>query len=650
MPEISDIQPTSTDLEGEDTDIQRLIAIIDKHTKIATKTRLNADFVPGMVTVLRGEDLEASGKRIVWEALIEVPGIELFEGKVGSRNLIVRGVGKSFASGNIKMLVNGIEQNSYREGKAWPVLDLPIAQVERIEVIRGPGSAVHGGFAYIGVINVITRSQGNRLFARTGSHDSYHVGGVFDWSDGDAFDFSLNLSGEQSADGEVTSGPDLLGSSPPSNAPGPVNDARDARAAILGLKYHGFSFDLQYLHNGHGEKFGITNILPPSEDRVVFEHTNITAEARQHIGLAPSLSATLRLGWLRQAFKADSFLLAVTPLNNVLTDVDYQEQHLYGGLAIEGRLGAGHELLLDLLHKREDAKKAGQISNDPIMGPEGDFVLTDKNRTQISLSLQDQIHLNKNITVTAGVRYDDYSDVGNQLSPRLAAVWRATDQHIFKIQYAEAFRPPTLVELYTTNNPIAQGNPDIKPTTSESIELAYIYKHPNTTARATLFHTDLNDLIVLEPGQYVNSGGARLQGMELEFEHELSSKLFTTGTVSYTDAEDQATGTALEGASNWLFNLGMRYRFRPNLLFDARYRYVSERAREPTDSRNPLNGYQTIDITANLANLLGKGTILRGGIRNLFDEDVRYPAAANTYPDDYPQRGRQWWLQAFYQF
>ena len=98
-----------------------------------------------------------------------------------------------------------------------------------------------------------------------------------------------------------------------------------------------------------------------------------------------------------------------------------------------------------------------------------------------------------------------------------------------------------------------------------------------------------------------------------------------------------------------LGNLRLLWRPRRDLTLNLRYRYVGRRGREPTDPRADLPGYDRIDLTATAFRLL-KDLTLRAGVRNLLDADVRYPAPAGTYPEDYPAPGRQWWLQMEYHF
>ena len=163
---------------SSDDDEMALLALLDEQTDIATKTKINADFVPGMVTILSGDDLERKGIHTVWQALGTIPGMEISIDQIGNRSVIVRAMGGEFGSGNLKIMLNQVAMNSALTAQAQSVMSMPIEQVERIEVIRGPGSAIHGEFAYAGVVNVISKKTTNNIFAGAGGNKDRLVGGT----------------------------------------------------------------------------------------------------------------------------------------------------------------------------------------------------------------------------------------------------------------------------------------------------------------------------------------------------------------------------------------------------------------------------------------------------------------------------------------
>ncbi|MDH3982391.1 MAG: TonB-dependent receptor plug domain-containing protein, partial [Kiritimatiellaceae bacterium] len=157
--------PVMAEDEGDMSEMAELLAILDEETTVATKTKMNADYVPGIVTVLHGKDLEAMGARTVWEALGFVPGVEIKINDMGRPMVAVRGISGSGHSGHLKLMLNSVGANASFRGVNDTLLMLPIEQIERIEMIRGSGSSLYGEFSYTGVINIITRTEGARVYA-----------------------------------------------------------------------------------------------------------------------------------------------------------------------------------------------------------------------------------------------------------------------------------------------------------------------------------------------------------------------------------------------------------------------------------------------------------------------------------------------------
>jgi iron complex outermembrane receptor protein len=648
----------------DDVEMEQLLALLEEQTTIATKTRLNADYVPGMVTVLHGSGLEASGARTVWEALARVPGIELSIEETGRKQVVVRGIGRTYASGNVKIMLNGVAMNSTQIAFATPVLELPVEQVERIEVIRGPGSAIHGEYAFTGVVNVITRQEDSRLFGRIGSNDLGAGGGLYSHrNDSGDLAIDLNLAGWRGDGAAVTAGNDALyqedgcglsGLEPCasfSNAPGPSNEAEEGRSVILSGRYRGLTLLAQRIEDGFGDHFGINETLPPDEQRIVTRNIQQNVELRQGLSPASHARGELYFAWQEnREHKDDLFLGNAGVFGDTgapyVVDTAYRERRLSGGADLYLDAGEQHQLLFGY-----SAAWVKATVSELDFGQQGgpmtalEAVITDgMNRHISSLTLQDEYRPGDALTITAGLRHDRYSDVGTRLTPRLAGVWRLSRANIIKAQYAEAFRPPTFFELGG-----AVG--DIEPSTSRTLEIGYIHKGLDNDWRLSLFRTRLDNLIVfVDPLGFTNAEGARLSGAELEWELRLNRQFDFATNLSYLQSEDENTGEPIVGSSDWLGNLDLNYRPTSHHLFNLHYRYVDKAYRELEDVRPALNGYSTLDATLSLLDLWIKGLTLRFGITNLQDAEVRYPAPIDTYPDDRPRAGRQWWATVTYQF
>jgi len=665
----------------EEAELGRLLTILEKHTEIATRTKLNADYVPGMVTVLYGDELEARGVATVWEALGVVPGMSLYIENNGVRQVLARSIGDTFGSGNISFLLNNITANSTLFGTPYPLLDIPIFQVDRIEVIRGPGSAVYGEFANAAVVNIITRKDGRRVSGRYESFETFSGGGLFSWSNSEkSFRLSLNLAGMETDGADTITGPDTLYNfngmdlSGISQAPGPANQDRRSKSGFLTLDFKDLTLLVQYIEEGHGDNFGVQDALAPQDDRIVATHKHWLFDARQRLNISHTMKADLSLGW--QYFETDVHNMYLYPPgfpgfpptfpgfpDGMIIGPHYERSKLRGGLDIYWEGWDKHSILLGWTFAKTKLTEGWQDSNfvpssfsptssgevERFAGSEN-IVEIGNDRTLHSLTLQDEYQFAERFTMTAGLRYDHYDDVGSAFSPRLAGVWRMTDHHLFKVQYARAFRPPTFLEMYAINQPIITGNANIDPAISDTYEISYIYNRPETTFRITPFYTDLKDLIVARSGTFSNTGSARLKGLEIELEQRLAAFLKFDANISYVKTEDEETDNEIANSVNWLANVGLVYSLRPNITLSILYKYVGDRNRQALDTREELDGYQTVDLTGNLFNLWSENLTLRMGVKNIFDEDISFPAYMNTYPDDYPQPGRWWWTQLSYEF
>ncbi|MBK1654493.1 TonB-dependent receptor plug domain-containing protein [Allochromatium vinosum] len=652
-----------------------MLSVLGDVSALATKTRLNADYVPGILSVLNGDELVALGVRTVWEALELVPGVQIDRNRNGGLRVAIRGFQHS--NGNVKLLLNSVAMNNAFAGYS-NILYIPIEQVERIEVIRGPGSAVHGEFAFAGVINVLTRQNENRAYVEAGSGETYGTGAVLSAQspDGD-WRLNLNASGWSRQGTEITAGPDrlyTLGLSERSQAPGRINNAENYRLAVFALDYRQLSLLAQYSRSQGGTFFGPLDVLPESNtgaDASLAEQSLV--QLRHSFDPTPTLSAELKLSWSEYIgnWAVDVLPSGVAyPLGsrNVYPDGVFIEDYVRIGrqeaeLDLNWHGWSGHRWQLSLSAAEARIDEAWWAFNgdaetlEPLPSVRrysGDQNYLDEGarRSIHSIAVQDQFHLTEPLAVTAGLRYDNYSDVGENLSPRLGAVWTLSDKHLVKAQYAEAFFPPTLYQVYGNSESRVRDSFTLDPETVSTTELGYIFRHGTRVARATLYHSRVRDLIVLENNRYQNRGRVRLQGFEAEWEQRLSPAWKLTANLSYSDTLDEETGDALTGAADWLGNLSLLYRPRPDILLSGHWRAVGDRHRSADDPRRGrLPGYQDLSLTLNWFDFGTPGLTLRAGVDNLLGQQIKSPAAAYTYAEDYLRLDeRTWWIQLSYQW
>lgn len=643
----------------ENEELEQLLQILDEETEIATKTRLNADYVPGMVTVLHGSQIERLGVRTLWEALTLVPGIDAILEHTGGLGLTARGIEWTFASGNIKLMLNGLALNSAFSGTHSGLLQMPVEQIERIEVIRGPGSAVHGEYAYGGVVNVITRSGGTRTYVRAGSHDTVGAGAVVSYrADDRDLAVDLSISGWDSSGQDTAVDYDWSSQIGwPSHAPGNANEDANFRSALLQVQADGTVIKAQWLRDGSGDFYGSNYDVPPDPDQIVFEKDTQQLELSRNFAVR-GVEGRAYVAASKFASQSDGMYLWADDSSGQVEDVlgrsRYDEQQTRAGLEVS-REGERHDLALGVeVSHSEVLRSSSAYTMDPITylwtpyyNEFSPLITAGTERRLTSVTLQDAYRWRDDLTLTTGLRYDDYSDVGSRLTPRLALVWRQDRENIFKFQYGRAFRPPTFYELAG-----AFSGP-ITPSLIDTLEAGYIYRGPDSLARVTLFHSCLTDFIRFSAFpyySYVNVGQQTSEGVELEYERQYSHRFKASGNLSYLHTHDEDSGGPIPGSSNWMANIVLGYEITPLTLLDLRLHYVGEIYREPGDTRDRLDASQQVDVTVSWLDVGQKGLDMSAGVSNILDEDNRYPSTLDSTLDDFARTERRFWARATYHF
>lgn len=654
-----------------------LFAILEQESELATKSKKNIDYLPGLITVLQQKTFKRYGAKTVREVLELVPGIDF-----SMDNLIMRGVGNAYVSGKAKIMLNGVFFNDTASSNAPYLLQLPIEIVERIEVIRGPGSALYGEYAYNGVINIVTQKESDKLFAGYEdfghAHDGRHGGLATFYKDPDLM-MQLIVT-DASSDGPYTKAgsdilyqPTLSSNIPLSHAPGSVEELHDERFYIFDLAYKKFSLAAYALKNDEGAYFGQANALPENDGKPNYHHRREAFEAKQGLSLDDDLELTAKAGILTSEFRLSKLEVFPEGFSGPLLSFpdgiyagNYaKEEKRYGALELSVASIADHKVLLGAemseslvvdtyLERNIDPSTYATLgSYQRFTREDGPLKGNTPSRTVRSLFAQDEWSTGEKNTVTLGLRYDDYDDIGESYSPRIAAVHELSPTQILKVQYAHAFRPPNYLELYMQNNPFGQGDASLKAETVDTYEAAYIFNNREDIVRIGVFYSLLKNLIGLQHANkifsvYTNAGDATLQGVELEFEKHYFYDTTMRAQLSYVDTQNEED--ILNRYANWIATLGLTKRFNHNAGTALLYRYTGEKEREAGDTRSALAASNRVDTSLFYDNFMTKGLDISAGIKNLLDETILYPAPKETYAGDYPRAGRSYWVKAEYRF
>lgn len=651
---------------------------------IATGTPRELASAPATATVITARELEAIGARDIGDALEAVPGLHVSNSSLQyAPRYFIRGITSTYNPHTL-VLVNGLPQTSLilgDRGEHLPNLySLPVQMLERIEIIRGPGSALYGADAFAGVINLITKSpldhEGTDVTVSAGSFGTRR-GSVLQSLRGagaSALFSAAWLQTDGDPDAIIThdaqSNIDDLGLAPPASlAPGPVPmraRALDLRGDIMAGDFRIRLGWMQATDTGAGA--GLADALDPgSRSRHNRGHADIgwrndtwrdawRLEARASYLYGSNENPRVTL------YPAGAFFGAFP--DGMWASPNVYEENARLDLNSEFRGREDHLVRLGTGFYWGDLFRTTTTNNYLLGGPvpaprpvptdvsDTPAVFEPENqRTSYYAFAQDEWTLARDWNLTSGLRWDRYSDVGGTVNPRLSLVWNTTPNLTSKLLYGEAFRPPSMFELYGTNNPVSLGNPDLKPEKLRSAELAFAWRPlPTLSWETSLYALEIHDFIdfVNDPGQPTftarNNSTVKGKGLETELRQQVSGAL--EWLVNYSSQRTRNDhGVPLGLAPREEAYLRATWKVGDSWQVVPQVNWIGERARQAGDNRPPLAGYATADLT--LRQVTGRRLDIDVVVRNLADADVREPSrgpgpgqSQAGIRDDLPQQGR----------
>ena len=649
-------------LLANNDDTINLLEDLNDASQISTRTKLNINKSPAVISVLHADELQKLGITDLYTALETVPGIEVSMGMGGAKQINMRG-NKSLVTDKLKFMIDGININAEVSGANHFYLNMPIENIERIEIIRGPASALYGSFAHIGVINVITKvatQKKNTLFLRSSS-ENYNTLGFTQHITTE--DIKIALSGsfiDNNKEREYRNY-SLLPSSLPFTS---YEDYTTSSLAFHLDFYEDFSFTSRYLEQKTQNNFGY-GAWPIVHDPKTLTHTSFINEFIYAPQLTQDLSLELKLGYKTYSMQGQSRLVPYsamptppTPPYDLIGDGNYKEKGLYTDLSLNYRMDA-HNIILGTYISKTKANDTSYYLNNvtvselPIISIPGGGLKQNIERKQYAFYLSDIYTISNQFSAIIGMRYDEFSDVDSAFNPKLSLLYSYNEKQSYKIMYQRSFRAPSFVELYGTQSPFI-GDTNLQPETIDTYELAYRYQNTfDSWFGLNFFYSEMENFIYRDATFNFKNGHEIISyGSELEFKLPLHETTTLQANYSYVHMED-SSGKKIPLIANHLANLMLSYKISSHWHTGTRVRYVGERSREEFDTRDTLASYTTFDqtLTYTLKNLT-----LQASVKNLFNHDVIYPAplgngvTSGTYKDDLQRDGRVFWLSVQWKF
>ncbi len=668
---------------------------------IATGTAKSVSQSAAVTSVITAEQIKAMGATELHQVLETVPGMHgSLQASTGDYHYSLRGIANATNS-EILMLLNGTRYSLPYVGTTLTGMELSLEAIQQIEVIRGPGSALYGADAFAGVINIITKKakdiDGTTVGGRVGDHDTQSGWGQHGttWAGWDiATSLQYQHTGGDNSRVLKTDLQTVLDKSRgtnASNAPGSMNTNYESYNGHLNLQRKHWDIGFWAFDQQGGSRAGTAVALDPKG--------NITGG--QYLGDVRFSTADWFNDWellahgsyLRADFLAplqvfpDGTKLPIDQYGNILpkriVDIVAIPTFQNGVNARVGRVEeipafelssiykgwANHLLRASAGYRSEiittsETKNygpgvlAGAASPTTINGTLTSVTntpyvyLANMHRSVWSYVLQDEWKLAEDWQLTAGGRYDGYSDFGGTFNPRAALVWDVNKQLTTKWMYGKAFRAPGFAEQAAQNNPVRLGNRNLKPETMQTYEWAFDY-HPVSSIRtaANLYYYQIKQLIALVPeiasSTFQNTGTQNGYGAEFEGNWQVNEQWNLMGNYAWQYALNDKTESRVTGVPTQQVYFAAAWQFIPKWYIQPQIKWVGSRI-NPIVSNGPLNDYQTIDLTLRGKKLYGHLN-LAASLRNALDTRYQEPASV-AIGGNLPMPGRSFYLEASINF
>lgn len=467
-------------------------------TSVSRKAQKLAD-TAAAVFVITQDDIRRSGATSIPEILRIVPGLEVARINGNVWAISARGFNSQYANKLLVMIDGRSVYTHILSGVHWDVQDTLLEDVERIEVIRGPGGTLWGANAVNGIINIITKhaidTQGSLLSAAGGSARESSSAGRYGGSIGN--------NGYYRVYGKLLDRPATIGSGDETHDALNVGQA-GFRADWVSRKGDNFTFQGD-VYRGDAETVGIlVDPAHPFDDRVASTDLRGQNLLFRWTSVQSPRSDTTFQAFYDHAARTDTGLVVARQM----FDADFQ-QHFKAGKRNDLVWGAEY-----------------RTSTSRADGP-GLRLVRDSNVSSVaSAFIQDEIELGSRLRVTLGTKlqYDSVSKL--QLQPTLRLLFKAAPRHTIWAAATSAVRTMSELELYSEGTAAAypdragnvaaflvvRGDLGLKPERVESYEIGYRWQvTPDIALDATAFHNTMRDLVGTRAQQpFMDSSGRRI--------------------------------------------------------------------------------------------------------------------------------------------
>jgi len=533
--------------------------LLDTRIDTAAKYTQSISEAPASVTIITSEDIDRFGYRTIDEALMQVKGFYI----TNDRNYVYAGVrGFSRPSDyNIRILIlingNSTTDNIWGSSDIGNELGLHIDAVERIEIVRGPASALYGTNAMLAVINIITKdgkmADGLKISVEPGSYGKIQGGICFGKEMKNGLD--VLVSGFI---GDIK-GQDLYFKE--FDAPETNNgiarglDWERYYGIFAGFKYKDFSLQGRIGSRKKG--------IPTASYITAFNDNRCkTLDARSFIEFKYNGKIGYSKKIMVRGYFNDYLYRSSFPTDYPDYKALWEDKSIGRWLGIETQFNwdiRPDNHLVAGVEYRNHFRAAYRTWDES-----GTLFDRDFPYREYAFYIQDEYQLLRNVAFTFGLRYDKHSDWGASLTPRTALVYNPSGSTTIKFLYGNAYRAPSIYEIHYEAEDEAKGNPSLEPekiNTFEAVLEQWIGKH--IFAALSLYSFEMKGLIEQreDPAdglmQFQNIEKVRGTGIEMGLEARLKNGFKGYMNCTYQRSKDALLEQRLSNSPSFIFKLGV---------------------------------------------------------------------------------------------
>jgi len=613
----------------------------------ASKHMQKASDAPSSVTVVTADEIQKHGYRTLADILESVRGFYITYDRDYSF-VGVRDFGRLGDSNNrILVLIDGhrINDNVFGEPYLGTEFLVDVDLIDHVEVIRGPSSSLYGADAFFAVINVITRKgeqmRGFELSFAGASFGTYQGRASY----GRRFrGIDMMFSGTfYNSYGPLLFFPEF--DSPASNYGITRNTDYESSQHILGtISFHGFTVQGLFSARDKGVPTAYYGgLFNDPQTQNIDRHQYIDVSYHHFIGDKWNLAA--RTSYDHASLRAPVAYASGLPDGSAtLQTYSFQgswsdtEVDLSRNFFEKHQVTLGTEIIDNLRQNQGDYTAQGNV-----------FVAVPGSSVIWALYGQDEFTITQNLNLSAGVRYDHYSEFGGTTNPRLGLIYHLAHATAFKLLYGTAFRAPEPFELKPDYGAFYDNNLQLRPETIRTVEgVMEQGLGAHFTLAGSVFRNWINDLISIETnpadGQsvYENSGRVNATGAEVELDARFGGGLQGRASYSFTDTEQPVTQQRLANSPRHLGKVGASFPLMQQRLFagvDAQYTSPVQ-----TLAGNTLSGFAIFNVTL-LAHTLTKHLDVSSSVYNILNKRYFDPGRPEDTQDAIQQDGRSFQIK-----